>query len=598
MTYFTGASKEIAAFLLKEMAKEIWAKEPKAKEPGAKVKGETLEKILENLSHPPSVEQGDYAYACFSAAKTLQKNPQELSRELAEKFKPSRFPARFIEKVVSSGPYLNFFVNKKFYQKEIIDHILKQKESYGHSRIGKGEKILIEYSSPNIAKPFHIGHFRATIIGNALKKIHLALGYKCIGINYLGDWGTQFGKLITAFKKWGDETKLSDPIVEPIKYLNSLYVRFHEEVKQDPSLEDEARLWFKRCEENDREAIRLWKKFKSASLKEFKKIYDFLGITFDVVSAESEYNDDIEKTIALLKEKTPAKISEGALIVDLQSYHLPPAIILRSDGASLYLTRDAAALLHRYSKYQFDRMIYVVGDTQSLHFKQLFKLIEMMKYDWASRCFHVAFGQIRLKEQKLSTREGTTILLEDLLSKAISLIQKIIEEKNPKLKNKREVSERVGLSALIFADFGSKRIKNIVFDWDIILNPDGDTGPYVMYTYARASSILRKALKIKTKPGPRKTLQSPLSSIEERELIRYLERFPKTVQLAAQNFEPSYIASYLIELSKLFNRFYHEHRVIQEDAPLQAARLKLVSAVRSVIQNGLHLMGIKEVEEL
>jgi arginyl-tRNA synthetase len=575
MTHTTSASKEIAAFLLQELEK-----------------AETLEKILENLSPPPSVEQGDYAYACFSAAKTLQKNPAGLSRELAEKFKPSRF----VEKADTCGPYLNFFVNKKFYQKEIIDHILKQKESYGHSRIGKGEKILIEYSSPNIAKPFHIGHFRATIIGNALKKIHLALGYKCIGINYLGDWGTQFGKLITAFKKWGDEAKLSDPQV--VKYLNSLYVRFHEEVKQDPSLEDEARLWFKKCEENDREAIRLWKKFKSVSLKEFKKIYDFLGITFDAVSAESEYNDDIEKTIALLKEKTPAKISEGALIVDLEPYHLPPALILRSDGASLYLTRDTAALLDRYSKYRFDRMIYVVGDTQSLHFKQLFKLIEMMKYDWASRCFHVAFGQIRLKEQKISTRQGATILLEDLLSKAISLIQKIIEEKNPKLKNKREVSERVGLSALIFADFGSKRIKNVVFDWDIILNPDGDTGPYVMYTYARASSILRKALKIKTKPTRQKTLYIPLYSIEEQELIRYLERFPKTIQLAAQNFEPSYIASYLIELSKLFNRFYHEHRVIQEDAKLQAARLKLVSAVRSVIQNGLHLIGVKEVEEL
>ncbi len=562
------ASKEIADFLSRET-------------------GEAPEKILENLSHPPTVSQGDYAYACFSAAKTLARNPQELSRELAQKFKPSRF----VEKVISSGPYLNFFANKEFYQKEMIDPILKQKESYGHSRIGKGEKILIEYSSPNIAKPFHIGHFRATIIGNALKKIYLALGYKCIGINYLGDWGTQFGKLITAFKKWGNEAKLKK---DPIKYLNSLYVRFHEEVKQDPSLEDEARLWFKKCEENDREAIRLWKKFKSVSLKEFKKIYDFLGITFDVISAESEYNDDIEKTIALLKEKTPAKISEGALIVDLTSYHLPPALILRSDGASLYLTRDAAALLHRYSKYQFDRMIYVVGDTQSLHFKQLFKLMEMMKYDWASRCFHVAFGQIRLKEQKMSTRQGATILLEDLLSEAISLIQKIIEEKNPKLKNKCEVAERVGLSALIFADFGSKRIKNVVFDWDIILNPDGDTGPYVMYTYARASSILRKASKIKTKPIRWKTLQS----IEEQELIRYLERFPKTIQLAAQNFEPSYIASYLIELSKLFNRFYHEHRVIQEDAGLQATRLKLVAAVRSVIQNGLHLIGVKEVEAL
>lgn len=571
------ASKEIAAFLSIET-------------------GDAPEKILENLSHPPAVSQGDYAYACFSAAKTLARNPAELSRELAQKFKSSRF----VEKVISSGPYLNFFAHKEFYQKEIIDLILKEKESYGHSSLGKGEKILIEYSSPNIAKPFHIGHFRATLIGNALKKIYLALGYQCIGINYLGDWGTQFGKLITAFKKWpataaDDKAKLKK---EPIKYLNSLYVRFHEEVKQNPSLEDEARLWFKRCEENDREAIRLWKQFKSVSLKEFKKIYDFLGIQFDVISAESEYNDDIEKTIALLKEKTPAKISEGALIVDLTSCHLPPALILRSDGASLYLTRDVAALLHRYSKYQFDRMIYVVGDTQSLHFKQLFKLTEMMKYDWASRCFHVAFGQIRLKERKISTRQGATILLEDLLSEAISLIQKIIEEKNPKLKNKREVAERVGLSALIFADFGSKRIKNVVFDWDIILNPDGDTGPYVMYTYARASSILRKAPKIKTKPLRRKTLQSPLQSIEEQELIRYLERFPKTIQLAAQNFEPSYIASYLIELSKLFNRFYHEHRVIQEDAGLQAARLKLVAAVRSVIKNGLHLIGVREVEAL
>lgn len=574
MLFFTSASQDITTFLSKET-------------------GESRESILDHLSHPPQISQGDYAYACFTVAKGSGKNPQQLSQELAAKFKSSDA----VEKAVPVGPYLNFFVNKSRYQQEIVGTILKQKTTYGHANVGKGKKIVIEYSSPNIAKPFHVGHFRATIIGNALKKIHEALGYHCIGINYVGDWGTQFGKLITAFKKWGEEERLKK---KPIQYLNSLYVRFHEEAKRDPTLEDEARAWFKKCEQNDKEAIRLWKKFKQLSLKEFKKIYAFLGVKFDVFSAESEYNPVIEKTIALLKEKTPAKISEGALIVDLAQDNLPPALILRSDGASLYLTRDIAAALHRYSTYHFDRMIYIVGDTQTLHFKQLFKLIELMKCDWAARCTHVAFGQIRLKDEQISTRHGTAILLEDLLSKATALIQKIIEKKNPKLKNKRGVAGRVGLSALIFADFGSKRMKNVVFDWEIILNPDGDTGPYVMYTYARAASILRKA----KSSFPRKRESIPtgkwktLQSVEEHELIQYLERFPKTVQLAAEHFEPSYLASYLLDLSKRFNRFYHQHRVIQHDPHLQATRLRLVTATQSILQNGLHLIGIKEVEAL
>ncbi len=567
----------------------------------AKKTGTSKNDIIRSIDQPPSLELGNYSFPCFSAAKIFKKNPNEMAKELASQFPVSKH----FKKVEAKGPYLNFFIDPESYQTELIETILNQKETYGTETLGKNKKILIEYSSPNIAKPFHVGHFRATIIGNSLKKIHEALGYKVIGINYLGDWGTQFGKLIVAYKKWGDKTQLKK---DPIKYLNSLYVQFHGEAEKDPTLEDEARLWFKKCEEKNKEALTLWKEFRELSLKEFEKIYSQLNVHFDEISGESLYEDKIAPTITHIKSKLQAQISEGALIVDLGNYKMPPALLLRKDGASLYLTRDIAALLDRYHRYHFDKILYVVGDTQALHFQQLFKLIELLGNPWATSCHHISFGQIRLKDQKMSTRKGTAILLEEVLDKSIELISKIIEEKNPSLKGKKDVAQKVGIGALIFADFNSRRIKNVTFDWDQILNPDGDTGPYVLYTYARASSILRKAQgkAPASSPGPRSesgvttsTRESILlNSSEEKELMKALERFPKTLVAAASEFEPSYLTTTLLELSKLFNRFYHEHRVIQDNEALQASRLKLVSATRQVLKTGLNLLGIQEVEEL
>ena len=561
--------KEIAAFLEKNT-------------------GQPQNEIIRLIDQPPSLELGDYSFPCFGTAKALKKNPTEVAKELVSQFPVSE---RF-KKVEAKGPYLNFFVDTKIYQAELLEMILNQKETYGASDLGQHKTILIEYSSPNIAKPFHVGHFRATIIGNSLKKIHEALGYKVIGINYLGDWGTQFGKLIVAYKKWGDKTQLKK---NPIKYLNSLYVQFHVEAEKNPSLEDEARSWFKKCEEKDKEALTLWKEFRELSLKEFEKIYTKLNVHFDEISGESFYDEKIAPTLSHIKSKIKTQISEGALIIDLEKYKMPPALLLKKDGASLYLMRDIAALLDRFERYHFEKILYVVDGTQNLHFEQLFKLMELMENPWAKSCHHIAFGQIRLKDQKMSTRKGTAILLEELLTKSTELIAKIIEEKNPSLKGKQEIAQKVGMGAIIFADFSSRRIKNVTFDWDVILNPDGDTGPYVLYTYARASSILRKA--------PQKAPQShlplqPLESPEEKALMKALERFPKTLLASSLEFEPSYITTTLIELSKLFNRFYHEHRVIQEDEALQASRLKLVWATRQVLKNGLHLLGIQEVEEL
>ena len=559
-------SKEILAFIQKETGVSI---------------------APTNIEHTPNLEMGDYAVGCFELSKKLKKNPAETARDLAQKFSSPLF-----EKAQAQGPYLNFFVKKDLYQCEILKDVLNQKERYGTKNIGQGKKVVLEYSSPNIAKPFHVGHFRATNLGNALKNTYQALGYQTVSINYLGDWGTQFGKLITAYKKWGDPQQLKK---DPIPYLTSLYVKFHEEVKTDTTLEDAARAWFQKCEAQDPEALSLWKQFKDLSLQEFQKLYSQLNITLDQVSGESQYNDQIQKTIDTLKAKGLTQKSEGALIVDLEKDKLPPALLLKTDGASLYLTRDIAALLDRYERLAFDQKIYVVGIPQTLHFKQLFKIMERMEKTWAKSCHHVAFGTIRLKDQAMSTRMGTAILLEDVLSKAKAKIAKIIQSKNPNLKNQTETAKRVALGALIFADFGSKRMKDVTFDWDIILNPEGDTGPYVHYTYARAASILRKVKQGEIfNPSTYNTLASP----EEQALFRILERYPNTLEGVAGDFEPFYLSSYLIELSKAFNRFYHHHRVLQAEMTFQKSRILLTQATKQVLENGLRLLGVLPVSEL
>ncbi|MBI4040742.1 MAG: arginine--tRNA ligase [Deltaproteobacteria bacterium] len=541
----------------------------------------TLKNLVEK---PPHLKLGDYSVGCFSFASQFKKSPAEVAKLFSSKFESCLF-----EKTQTQGPYLNFFVKQPLYQRELFQYILKKKYFTTCAAIGKDQTLVIEYSSANIAKPFHMGHFRATLLGNSLKHIYKALGYHCKGINYLGDWGTQFGKLMVAYQTWGKAASLKK---DPIRYLNNLYVKFHEEAEKNPALEDEARLWFQKCEQNDKTALRLWKQFKKESLKTFSKLYKRLHVRFDEMAFESQYNDALPKVVELLKQKNLLKLSEGAWVVSLEHAHLPTALILKKDGTSLYLTRDLAALMDRYERYHFDHMKYVVGMPQMLHFKQLFEILNLVGFTWVQKCKHVSFGYLRLKDQSMSSRKGTAIFLEDVLNRSVELIQKIISEKNPSLKHKEKVAEQVGLGALIFADLGSRKIKDVTFDWDIILNPDGDTGPYVHYTYARAHSILRKS---SLKPS----FQCVLESDEEKDVLHTLEAFPTTLMAAGRDEEPCYVASYLLDLAKAFNRFYNHHRVLGlENKKLTQSRLALVLATTHILKQGLNILGIQEVLEL
>jgi len=545
-----------------------------------------LEVIEGLIEIPPKPEMGDYAFPCFQLAKSFRKAPNMISEELKTKVNREGF-----EKVEALGPYLNFFMDKGSFAKGTIHKIILEGDSYGASEIGKGKNITIDFSSPNIAKPFHVGHLFSTAIGNALYKMFNSQGYNSIGINHLGDWGTQFGKLISAYKRWVDEAALEN---EPIKELLRIYVKFHDEAEKDPSLEDEGRMYFKKLEDGSQKEVALWEKFKNQSLREFESVYKLLGVNFDSYAGESFYNDKMDSVVKELEEKNLLVESNGAKVVMLEEENMPPCIILKGDGATIYATRDLAAAFYRKKTYNFYKSIYVVGSPQALHFKQVFKTIEKMGYDWAKDCEHVGFGLVKFADRKLSTRKGEVIFLEELLNESISKTLEIINEKNPDLDNKEEVAEKVGIGAVIFTYLKNKREKDIVFNWEEMLNFDGETGPYVQYTYARGKSILRKADKVDGEAD-----YSALNSTEEFELVKTLSNFNGAILNGLDKLEPSILTRYIIDVAKAFNKFYNAHNIMAtENEKVKIARLKMVLATCQVIKNGLALIGIKVVEKM
>ncbi len=546
-----------------------------------------MEQIYNMLEIPPNDDMGDVALPCFKLSRTLKKAPAAIAQELSEKFlKPE-----YIDKAEALSGYLNFFVNKKAFICSVVEDILAGKDRYGSSSYGDGKTVVIDFSAPNIAKPFHVGHLRSTVIGNSLYKIFSFSGYSCVGVNHLGDWGTQFGKLIVAYKRWGDRERVEQG---QIKELMSLYVKFHEEAEHNPQLDDEAREWFLKMEQGDSEALSLWQWFKDISLEEFQRVYDVLGVSFDSYAGESFYNDKMQAVIDELREKELLKESQGAQIVDLEQYGMPPCIILKKDGSTLYATRDITAAIYRKNSYDFEKCIYVTGAAQSLHFQQWFKVMELMGYSWSGNLVHVPFGIVSLGGEKLSTRKGKVVLLEEILSEAIRKTTEVIEAKNPGLKDKEKVARQIGVGAVIFSDLSSNRIKDVSFSWEEVLNFDGETGPYVQYTHARTCSLIKKSgmeLIGSFDAGL-------LVTKEEYRLVKTLYSFPGIVAQAMEELEPSIVTRYLVDLAQHFNRFYHELPVLVEDRELQAARLALVAASGITIANGLRLIGLAAPERV
>lgn len=542
---------------------------------------------VENLIEIPKPGMGDYAFPCFKLAKVMKKAPQIIASEIAEKIKKPEF----VEKINVLNAYINFYVNKTVFVENVLKKVSEKDSKYIGSDIGKGKTIVIDYSSPNIAKPFHIGHLRSTAIGNSLYKIYKALGYNVVGINHLGDWGTQFGKLIVAYKLWGNKEAVER---DDIKELSRIYVKFHEEAEKNPSLNDEARSWLVKMQEGDKEAIDLWKWFCDISMKEFNRIYKRLNITFDSYAGESFYNDKMQAVVDELREKNLLTESQGAQIVDLEKYNMPPCLILRSDGGTLYPTRDIAAAFYRKKTYNFDKCIYVTALDQNLHFAQWFKVIELMGYDWAKDLVHTPFGLVSLGDGKLSTRKGHVVLMEDILNMSVEKTKNIIEEKNPNLENKDEIAEEVGIGAIIFEDLFNSRIKNVVFDFDRMLNFDGETGPYAQYTHARACSIIKRA-GIDVDENIDYSLLNDEASFN---VCKVINEFPDKLAEAADKNEPYIIARQIIEVCKAFNKFYNENNILNSEDSVKNARLKLVYAVRDILKDGLDLLGVSAPEQM
>ena len=543
--------------------------------------------IMSLIEVPPSYEMGDYAFPCFKLAKIFRKAPNLIAEEISNKIQENSY----FEKIENVGPYVNFFIDKSILVETVLEEIKNKKEKYGSSDIGKGKTVIVEYSSPNIAKPFHIGHIRTTIIGHALYRIYSFLGYDTVAINHLGDYGTQFGKLIVAYKKWGDRSVIEK---DPINELLKLYVKFHEEAEKEPSLDDEARKWFKKLEDGDNEATELWKWMREISLEEFNKVYDMLGIEFDSFTGESFYSDKMPKVVEELQNKGLLVKSEGADIVDLEPYNMPPALIRKSDGSTLYITRDIAAAIYRKENYDFYKNIYVVGSEQKLHFDQWRKIIDLMGYDWAENCIHVPFGMVSLEDGTMSTRKGRVVFLEDVLKKAVEKTTGIIEERNPNLENKEEVAKQVGIGAIVFQELFNSRIKDYVFSWDKTLSFEGETGPYVQYAHARANSLLKKGeFSVEDKID-----YSLLKREEEIDIIRLLYDFPNIIVNSSEKNEPSFITRHITEIAKNFNRFYHNCPILNEEEDLRKARLHLVYATKLVLNTGLLLLGIEAPDKM
>lgn len=541
--------------------------------------------IFDMLEYPADRKLGDIALPCFKLSKAMRMPPQKIAESLCAGLKANEECANVFEKIENVNGYLNFYISNDYLLKNLNG---MSDSDYGSSDVGKGKTIVIDYSSPNIAKPFHIGHLRSTVIGQSIKNIHRFCGYECVGVNHLGDWGTQFGKLIVAYKKWGDKETIEQ---RGIKALTEIYVRFHEEAEKDPSLEDEAREAFSKMEQGDSECIELWKWFVEISIAEFKKVYELIGADFESWNGESFYFDKTDEVVNALKEKNLLKLDNGAYIVSLDEYDMPPCLVLKSDGSTIYATRDIAAAFYRKKTYNFDKCIYVTSAGQSLHFAQFFKVIELMGEEWAKDLVHVPFGTVSIDGAKLATRTGNVILLEDLFREATEKTLEIINEKNPTLENKEEVASAVGVGAVIFHDLSNNRIKDINFIWDEVLNFDGNTGPYVQYTYARCCGILEKAGSY----GKDGVITHP----SEVDIIKTLSLFPEKVEQARRDLEPSVISRYLLDVCQEFNRFYHDCPVLRaEDEKVRSTRLAIVEATSVVLSNGLKLIGLKRPKNI
>ena len=552
-----------------------------------KIEDLTLEEIVALIEVPPNKEMGDFAFPCFKLAKVFRKAPNMIAADLAENIEANGA----ISKVMPLGGYVNFFVNKSQLAKTVINDVLTKKEKYGHSDLGQEKAVVIDFSSPNIAKPFHIGHIRTTVIGNALYKIYDSQGYNVVRVNHLGDYGTQFGKLIVAFKLWGSKEAVE---ANPIPELLKLYVKFHEEAEQKPEIEDEAIACFTKLENGDEEAKALWQWFRDESLKEFARVYDLLDIEFDSYAGESFYSDKMDSVIETLKDKKLLVQSQGTNVVDLEEYNMPPALITKNDGSTLYMTRDLAAAIYRKNTYDFDKCIYVVGSQQSLHFQQLFKVLELMGYEWSKDLIHVPFGMVALEEGTMSTRKGRVVFLEDVLKQAVEKTKEIVLSKNPNAKNVEQIAKQVGVGAVVFQELSNSRIKDYTFSWSRTLSFEGETGPYVQYTHARCCAVLRKAEEEVTTD----INYNLLSDGDGAEVLKVIGSFNKSILAAMRKNEPHIITRFVLDLAQAFNKFYHDNPILVEDAELRKARLALVAATRQTIENALALLGMHAPERM
>ena len=552
----------------------------------SRIKAEGLSEndIYAMIELPPNTEMGDFALPCFRLAKTMRKAPALIAQQIAADYRTDEI----VGEVSAVNGYVNFKIDRALWAKQTLEAVLSAREKYGSGEDGKGKTVCIDYSSVNIAKPFHIGHLSTTVLGSALYKLHKFLGYTPVGINHLGDYGTQFGKLISAYKRWGSREEIEKG---GLRALNALYVRFHEEAEKDPSLDDEARAFFKKIEDKDEESVALFEWFKELTLKDVGRIYELLDVHFDSWAGESFYNDKMEPVVAELREKGLLKESDGAQIVDLEEYGMPPCIILRSDGASLYATRDIAAAIYRKNTYDFYKCLYVVAYQQNLHFKQFFKVLELMGKEWAKDLVHVAYGMVSLEDGSMSTRKGRVVYLEDVISRCIEKARGIIAEKNPSLENKDEIAKTVGVGAVIFGALYNNKIKDITFSYDKVLNFEGETSCYVQYTCARANSVLEKG-------GAARSCIAAAVCPQEFEIVKQLAEFPAMLRDALDKYEPCFIARYAVDLAQKFNKFYFDCSILNADEETRAFRLSLTEATLIVLKNALGLLGIGVPEKM
>lgn len=546
---------------------------------------EVVEKSLET---PPEEKMGDLAFPCFPLARVMRKAPPLIAKDLAEKLGNDEF----IERAEAAGGYLNIFFNRAAFEAQTINAV-NASDKWGSSDEGKGKVVLVEYSSPNIAKPFHIGHLFSTAVGNSLARIYKHLGYEVQSLNHLGDWGTQFGKLISAYKRWGDKEVIEK---DPINELLKIYVKFHEEAEKDPQLEEEARDYFKKLEDGDEEMTALWQYFRDISLVEYKRVYDQLGIEFDSYNGEAFYSDKMDEIVDILRDKGLLVESEGAQVVDLSEENMPPCIILKSNGATIYATRDIAAALYRHRTYNFDKNIYVVGNPQTLHFKQFFKVMEKAGWEWSKGCVHVGFGLVRFGGKNLSTRHGDVVFLEDVLREAVDKTREIIEKNGSKVDDREEAARKIGIGAILYTFLHSTREKDIDLNWETMLDFEGESGPYCQYGYARGRSILRRAEGIDYSDAD----LSKAVSDEEYSLVKQLNAFGGAVRDAAEKNEPFYINRYVTNLTRAFNKFYNTNPILKDDVDMETkkARLAIVEASTKVIRTALNLLGIETVESM